>query len=100
MLSVISQKKEGFRFYFVLKDGKGEYGGGLTEEGLLVADAACPQKELMLRTLVNKCMNDFVPRAAARDEWGLDLTRFGFLREGALFVASMDTFRLPHDCGH
>lgn len=99
MLSVLSQKREGFRFYFVLSDGAGEYGGGLTEEGCLVCDGACPQKELMLRTLVNKCMNDFVPEVRTRDAWGVPLERFGFLREGEVFVSAWDRLRLPHDCG-
>lgn len=100
MLSVLSQKREGFRFYFALSDGAGEYGGGLTENGILVCDDACPQKELMLRTLVNKCMNDFVPEARTGDNWGVPLGRFGFSREGELWVASYETLRLPHDCGH
>ena len=99
MLSVLSQKREGFRFYFVLSDGAGEYGGGLTEEGCLVCDGACPQKELMLRTLVNKCMNDFVPEVRTRDAWGVPLERFGFWREGELFVSAWDKLQLPHDCG-
>ena len=50
MLSVLSQKREGFRFYFSLSDGAAVYGGGLTENGILVCDDACQQKELMLRT--------------------------------------------------
>ena len=36
MLSVLSQKREGFRFYFALSDGAAVYGGGLTENGILV----------------------------------------------------------------
>lgn len=100
MLSVLSKKREGFRFYFALSDGAGEYGGGLTEEGFLVCDDACPQKELMLRTLVNKCMNDFVPEVRTRDAWGVPLERFGFAQEGEVFVSSWDKLQLPHDCGH
>ena len=88
MLSVLSQKREGFRFYFALSDG------------ILVCDDACPQKELMLRTLVNKCMNDFVPEVRTRDNWGVPLERFGFSREGEFWVASYETLKLPHDCGH
>ena len=99
MLSVLSKKREGFRFYFVLSDGAGEYGGGLTEEGFLSCDEACPQKELMLRTFVNKCMNDFVPEVRSRDIWDMPLERFGFSREGEVFVSAWDRLQLPHDCG-
>ena len=99
MLSVLSQKREGFRFYFALSVGAAVYGGGLTENGILVCNDACPQKELMLRTLVNKCMNDFVPEVRTRDAWGVPLKRFGFARDGEFFVSSWDKLRLPHDCG-
>ena len=100
MLSVVLRQAPGFRFYFVLSDGKGDYGGGLREDGSLFCDPACPYKELMLRTLVNKCMNDFVPEVRTRDNWGVPLERFGFSREGEVFVSSWDKLRLPHDCGH
>lgn len=100
MISVLSDKKEGFRFYFVLRDGALSFGGGMTEAGELVADPACTQKELMLRTLVNKCMNDFVPAVFTRSVWEADLTRFGFEKEGDRFVSSWDRLRLPHECGN
>ena len=100
MLFVLSSKKEGFRFYFILRDGERSFGGGLAEDGFLVCDGACTQKELMLRTLINKCMNDFLPEVFARGEWGVDLTRFGFEREGEIFRSSWEKLRLPHDCGN
>lgn len=99
MLSVLSSKKEGFRFYFVLKDGDKCFGGGLREDGYLTCDSACTEKELMLRTLISKCMNDFVPEVYAREDWGTDLTRFGFVRAGDVFRSSWEKLRLPHDCG-
>ena len=98
MLSVVLRQAPGFRFYFVLSDGKGDYGGGLREDGSLFCDPACPYKELMLRRLVNKCMNDFVPSVTAGGDWGADLTRFGFVREGGSFRAAWEQLRLPHDC--
>ena len=98
MLSVLSQKKQGFRFYFALFDGGATYGGGLTEEGELVSDPDCPQKELMFRTLVFKCMNDGVPEAFTRNVWGLDLARFGFRPDGQVFRADAGSFCLPRDC--
>ena len=67
MLSVLSQKREGFRFYFAL-------------------------------SLVNKCMNGFVPEVRTRDNWGVPLERFGFSREGEFFVSAWDKLKLPHDC--
>ena len=100
MLSVLSKPKAGFRFYFALSDGSAEYGGGLTEEGFLACDEGCAQKELMLRTLVNKCLNDFVSEVRTRDVWGVPLERFGFSREGEFWAASYKTLQLPHDCGH
>ena len=94
MLSVVSSKKEGFRFYFVLKDGDKCFGGGLREDKFLVCDPACTEKELMLRTLINKCMNDFVSEVYARGDWGTDLARFGFEREGDVYRSSRDKLRL------
>ena len=99
MLSVSEDKKEGFRFHFALSDGENEYGGGLGEDGFLCADARCPFKELMLRTLINKCINGFVQKVCAKDEWGADLARFGFERQGDVYVSSFEKLRLPHDCG-
>lgn len=98
MLSVLLREKEGYRFYYVLKDGAGEYGGGLTEEGFFVCDEDCPQRELMLRTLVNKCMNEFIAEVKAKDEWGVDLARFGFEERDGYWFASFETMKLPHDC--
>lgn len=100
MLSVLLKEEPGFRFYFVLSDGSCSYGGGLRGDGELYCDPACPQKELMLRALINKCMNEWVPLVTARDEWGVDLARFGFVREGDLFRSSWQDLCLPHDCGN
>ena len=82
MLSVLSKPKADCAFYYELFDGENTFGGGMTEGGELFCDAACTQKELMLRTLVFRCMNEGVPAVYARDGWGLDLTRFGFVRNG------------------
>ena len=98
MLSVLCREKEGFAFYFELKDGAETSGGGLTDAGELVCCPACTQKELLLRALVNKCMNDFVPLIKTRDVWGTDLSRFGFVKDGAVFVSSWDRLKLPHGC--
>ena len=98
MLSVLLRKKEGFAFYFVLQDDAGSYGGGLTQEGRLVCEQECPQKELMLRTLINKCKNDFVKEVFSEDIWGLPLERFGFTEENGLYRSSWEALRLPHDC--
>ncbi len=99
MLSVLFKEKEGYSFYCELTDGEKKYGGGL-KEGLLGCAADCPYKELMLRTLINKCMNAFVKEVRARDEWGTDLARFGFEKEGEFYVAGYESLKLPHDCGH
>ena len=99
MLSVLCKKREGYAFYYELSDGQGVYGGGM-KDGELVCDAACMQKELMLRTLVNKCMNDFVKSVRTRDIWDTDLLRFGFELQDGYYVAGYEKLRLPHDCGH
>ncbi len=101
MLSVLQEKKDGYRFCYVLSDGEKRYVGGLTEEGFLTCEAACPYKELMLRTLINKCMNEFVTAIRTADAWGVDLARFGFeAGPGGMYTASFETLALPHDCGH
>lgn len=100
MLSVLQGKKAGFRFYYTLSDGASGYGGGLAEDGFLTVDAACPYKELMLRTLINKCINEFVPAVKAKDEWGTDLARFGFQKHpDGIYTAGFETLALTHDCG-
>ena len=99
MLSVLLGQKEGYTFYYSLRDGANTSGGGL-KEGELVCDENCTQKELMLRTLINKCMNDGIARVFTRDVWGQDLARFGFEREGDVFVSDAEKLRLPHDCKH
>lgn len=98
MLSVLLKPKDGFSFYFELTDGRCVSGGGLDEDGLLRSDVPDCYRDLMLRALVSKCMNDFVPEVRARGEWGCDLTRFGFEKRGDLFVSSWDKLKLPHDC--
>ena len=99
MLSVLLGKKDGYTFWYCLRDGANVSGGGL-KEGELVCDENCTQKELMLRTLVNKCRNDGVGRVFTKDVWGLDLKRFGFEKEGDIFVSDGETLCLPHDCKH
>ena len=55
----------------------------------------------MLRTLINKCMNEFVPAVKAKDEWGTDLARFGFQKHpDGIYTAGFETLALPHDCGN
>lgn len=99
MISVLLTKKAGFRFSYELIDGDKKFYGGLTEEGFLVFQEGLTQKELMFRTLVFKCMNDFVSEIKTRDEWEQDLTRYGFVKEQGLYRASWDMLKFPHDCG-
>ena len=99
MLSVLLQKREGYAFCYALQEGGAVFYGGMTPAGELVCDEACTQKELMLRTLVFKCMNDFVPRVYTRGVWGVPPERFGFPREGEAYAAELADLRLPHDCG-
>ena len=98
MLSVLAGARAGYIFYYELNDGAHTYGGGMTQAGELVCDAACPQKELMLRTLVFRCQNEGVQNVCTRDVWGLPLARFGFVRAGELFEADAQSLRLPHGC--
>ena len=99
MLSVLSKQKQGCPFYYELLDGDAVFHGGMNAEGVLFCDQAGRQKELMHRTLVFRCINEGVPAVYARDEWGVDLARFGFVREGGLFCAALQNLCLPHDCG-
>ena len=98
MLSVLSKERAGYAFYYELSDGENTFGGGMTEAGELVCDPLCTEKELLLRTLVFRCQNEGFARAFTRADWGVDLARFGFSREGELFSATAESLRLPHDC--
>ena len=101
MVSVTLRPRAGCRFYFEVNDGARVCGGGLGEDGFLFGGEGCPYKDLLLRTLVNKCMNDPCGPVYARAEWGEDLRPFGFReREDGVFVSSWEEMRLPSGCGH
>lgn len=98
MISVLQGEKEGFQFFYTLLCDEVSYGGGLTESNFLCVDEGCPYKELMLRTLINKCIQTFAETVYAEDIWGVDLERFGFIRQGEYYAGSYETLKLPHDC--
>lgn len=98
MVSVQFIQKEEYPVYCVLKDGKNEFYGGVTKEGELFRERGITFPELMLRALLNKCMNGGARLLYARDEWGTELSRFGFVAEGGRFVCACENLKLPHDC--
>jgi len=98
MIEVKLSYKSGCVLYYVMHCDEGQFPGGIDKDYHLFVDPACPYKELMLRSLINKCMDTFFTRFTANDEWGVDLEFFGFKREGDIFVASARELKLPSFC--
>jgi hypothetical protein len=98
MIKAELTEKTGYRFCFKITDGDIISFGGLTDGGILTADAGCQNKEFMLRVLINKCMNDFIEEVKTEDIWGVNLERFGFKKQGGLYVSGFYSLRLPHGC--
>ena len=98
MLSVRFFLKEGYPVSCELKDGENVFFGGVTAQGEFFCEKGVPYPEMMLRALVNKCMDGRIPVLFARDEWGVDLARFGFEWEGERYACPRERLRLPHDC--
>ena len=99
MIEVKLSYKPGCVLYYVMHFGDLQFPGGIDKDFHLFVHPDCPFKELMLRTLINKCMDTELPRFTASDEWGLDLVPFGFKKEGGLFVAAASDLKLPTACG-
>lgn len=72
--------------------------GGIDKDFRLFVEESCPFKELMLRAIINKCMDTSFERFTAIDEWGLPLERFGFKKENDIYVAGAGDLKLPSDC--
>lgn len=98
MVSVLFTKKEGYPVYCVLKDGEKQFSGGVTKDGELFCERGTTFPELMLRAVVNKCMGGGARLLYAKDEWGADLARFGFVPCGDRYVCACEDLKLPHDC--
>jgi hypothetical protein len=98
MIEVKISYKAGCVLYYVMHYQGNQYPGGIDKDFHLFVSDDCPFKELMLRSLINKCMDTFFARFTANDEWGVDLTPFVFKREGDIFVASARDLKLPSGC--
>lgn len=100
MIQVLLSKKDGFKFFYELIENDNKFFGGLNSDGFLVTDENNTYKELMFRTLVNKCMNDFVLLVKTYDYWGVNLYDFGFEKEDDYYFAKLEKLKLPHYCSH
>ena len=98
MISVRFFLKEGYPVSCELKDGEQTYFGGVTARGERFCEKGVPYPEMMLRALVNRCMDGRISVLYAKDEWGVDLTRFGFVSEGEIYSCPRERLCLPHDC--
>ena len=103
MIEVKISYKPGCVLYYVMYCEEGAFEGGVDNRFKLFVDPACPYKELMLRAIVNKCMDTPFQHFTTEDVWERDLAKFGFHRENEdgkeVFVAAAQDLVLPHDCG-
>ena len=100
MLSVTFEIKIGYQLYCTLSDGETEIFGGIDKNGLLFIEKSSPYAELMLRAMIDKLMDAAERTVYAKDEWGVDLRRFGFEQKEDEFTCSSENLKLPHDCKH
>lgn len=98
MIQVKLSYKSGCILYYVMHCSEGQFEGGIDKHYHFFVDPACPYKELMFRTLVNKCMDTPFQHFTADDEWGISLPFFGFRKEGDVFVAAAQDMKLPSAC--
>ncbi len=99
MIEVKLSYKSGCVLYYIMHVAEFTFPGGIDKDYSFFVAEDCPFKELMLRAIINKCMDTTFPKFTAKDEWGVDLTRFGFVKEGDVFIASAADLKLPSDCG-
>ena len=78
MIRVELSYKPGFILCYVMSYEGKEFSGGITADYRFYIDENCPFKELMLRSIINKCMDTDFERFTAFDEWGVPLEQFGF----------------------
>ncbi len=99
MIEVKLSYKPGCVLYYIMHVEEFEFPGGIDKDFHFFVAEDCPFKELMLRSIINKCMDTDFDRFTASDEWGLSLEFFGFRKEGDIYVASAKDLRLPSGCG-
>jgi len=87
-----------YKFCFMMTEDETTFFGGLTRDYFLIVDENCPYKEMMLRVLINKCMNEFIQEINTTDIWNVDLNKFGFSKEEDVYTCSYFDLKLPHDC--
>ncbi len=101
MLSVIFKIKVGYQLYCTLSDGESEIFGGIDKDGFLFIEKSTPYAELMLRAMIDKLLDAAERTVYAKDEWGVDLRRFGFLKkDDGVYVCASENLKLPHDCSN
>lgn len=98
MIRIELSYKQGFILYYVMHYEGKEYPGGITAEYRFFVDEACPFKELMLRAIIDQCMDTDFTGFTAVDEWGIELEPFGFRKEKDVYVASAKDMKLPSLC--
>lgn len=90
--------KAEYKFLYKMTEDEKEWTGGLTKDFLMVTDIECPYKEMMLRAIINKCMNSFISRVTTKDIWGVKLEKFGFKKQGEIYSCDYFKLKLPHEC--
>ena len=98
MIRVELSYKPGFILCYVMSYEGKEFSGGITADYRFYVDENCPFKELMLRSIINKCMDTDFERFTALDEGGVPLEQFGFRKEDDVYAASAKDMKLPSPC--
>ncbi len=103
MIEVKISYKQGCVLYYVMYCEEGVFEGGVDNKFRLFVAPDCPYKELMLRALINKCMDTPFQHFTTDDVWGMKLERFGFHVETEdgkeVYAAAAQDLKLPGDCG-
>ena len=80
--------------YFNIDDGESVYKCYIDEKSFLKTDAPIEYRELAFLTLINKCMTLKLKEVYAYDEWGVDLSKYGFERENDYFKLQITNYNV------
>ena len=100
MLKASLELNDGYFLYYVVTLGGERIAtGGLNRDYTFTLESGTGvYRELLLRATINLVMDGPFTTVYARDEFGVSLADFGFVKKGDLWQAQKEELKLPHFC--